>query len=134
MSNHKELIEKMKAQRKGKLLPAFEYLAEVDPDFLEAYNNMAVLNFSYPPATGRRALDAKTQELLAIALLASVHGETTPNHIRRALELGATEREVVEALEMTLPITGAAGMEFGLSHLMAIRAGHPISDEGSRGH
>jgi alkylhydroperoxidase/carboxymuconolactone decarboxylase family protein YurZ len=112
----------MRAQRKGKLLPAFEYLAGVDPDFLEAYNNLAVLNFSYPPAAGSRALEPKIQELIAIALLASVHGETTRHHIRRALELGATEREIVEALEMTLQITGAAGMEFGLSQLMALKA------------
>ena len=29
------LIEQMKAQRGGKLWPAFEYVARIDPDFLE---------------------------------------------------------------------------------------------------
>jgi alkylhydroperoxidase/carboxymuconolactone decarboxylase family protein YurZ len=121
MIDANELVQKMRAQRKGKLLPAFEYLARIDPELLEAYNGLAVLNFNYPPADSR-ALDARTKELIAIPLLASVHGDTTRNHIRRAMELGVTEREIVEALGMAMQVTGAAAMEFGLSQLMAVMA------------
>ena len=122
MTDANELLQTMRAQRRGRLVPAFEFLAGIDPDLLEAYNNLTVLNFSYPPATESRVLEAKIKELIAIALLASVHGDTTRLHIRRALELGATEREIAETLGLVMQVTGAAAMEYGLSQLMAEKA------------
>jgi alkylhydroperoxidase/carboxymuconolactone decarboxylase family protein YurZ len=118
--NPAELIEKMRAQRGGRLHRIFEYLGSIDSEFLEAYNDLAILNFNYAEAAAGRALDAKVKELIAVALLAAVRGNTTRHHLRRALELGATRREIVEALEMAMHITGAPSLEFGLAELMAL--------------
>jgi alkylhydroperoxidase/carboxymuconolactone decarboxylase family protein YurZ len=115
-----ELLERMRAQRNGRLHRCFEYLGSIDPEFLDAYNGVALLNFNYAEAAPGRALDARMKELIAIALLAAVRGNTTRHHIRRALELGATRREIVESLEMAMHITGAPSLEFGLAEMMAL--------------
>jgi alkylhydroperoxidase/carboxymuconolactone decarboxylase family protein YurZ len=120
MTNPKGLMITMRRQRKGELHSVFTYLAKVDPRFLKAYNNLAVLNFNYGRAAKERAIPAKVKELIAVALLAAVRGGTTREHIQKALSRGASKREVVEALEMSMHITGAPSLEFGLSQLMAL--------------
>jgi len=110
----------MRRQRNGSVHRVFEYLDDVDGEFLKAYNELALLNFNYAEAARDRAIDAKTKELIAVALLASVHGNTTRQHIKRALALGASKREVVEALEVSMHITGAPSLEYGLSEMMAL--------------
>ena len=118
-----KLVAKMKRQRQGHLHPVFAYLDGIDPEFLKAYNEVAVVNFNYGNAGRRRALSAKMKELIAVALLAAVRGSTTRQHIRRALDQGASKREIVEALEMAMHITGAPALEFGLSQLMELESG-----------
>ena len=120
MKKESSLLTRMRRQRNGSVHPVFEYLADIDPEFLTAYNELAVLNFNYGERAKGRALSAKTKELLAAALLASVRGDTTQQHIRKALSLGASRREVAEALEMSLHITGAPSLEFGLRLLMEL--------------
>jgi len=115
-----ELLEKMRRQRGGDSPRFFEYLASIDAEFLDVYNELALRNFNYADGAVNRTLDTKTKELIAIALLVSVHGNTTRQHMQRALALGATKREIVEALEMALHITGAPSLEFGLTELMAL--------------
>ena len=120
MKKLSKLPAKMRRQRKGNLHRVFEYLDGVDREFLQAYNELAVLNFNYAEGAKGRALTAKVKELIAVALLASVRGDTTREHIQRAMALGASKREVVEALEMSMHITGAPSLEFGVTHLMAL--------------
>jgi len=57
----------------------------------------------------------RPKELIAVALLAAIRGSTTRQHIKRALALGASKREVVEALELSMHITGAPSLHYGLS-------------------
>ena len=120
MKTDNRLLTKMRRQRKGQLHPVFEYLDGIDPEFLAAYNGLAVLNFNYGKAPQGRELSAKMKELIAVALLAAVRGETTRQHIQKALAHGASKREVVEALEMSMHITGAPSLEFGLARMMEI--------------
>ncbi len=110
----------MRRQRKGALHPVFLYLDKEDRQFLKAYNNLAVLNFNYGSAAEGRALPAKIKELIAVALLAAVRGDTTRDHMRKAMFHGASRREIIEALEMSLHITGAPSLQFGLTQLMSI--------------
>ncbi|MCC6344655.1 MAG: carboxymuconolactone decarboxylase family protein [Bryobacterales bacterium] len=120
MNTSKDVLTKMRIQRKGKVHPAFVYLDGIDRPFLEAYNSLAVLNFAYGREAKGRAMPAKIKELIAIALLAAVRGDTTRDHIRKAISHGASRREIVEALEMSMHITGAPSLEFGLMQLMAV--------------
>ncbi len=116
------LVERMRRQRNNHLHHVFEYLAAIDPEFLEAYNDIAVLNFNYAEAAEGRSLDVRTKELIAIALLAAVRGGTLRQHIRRAFSLGVSRRDVVEALEMAMHISGAPSLEYGLTEMMALDA------------
>lgn len=120
MTKPQKLLTTMRDQRKGDLHPAFAYLDKADRQFLKAYNNLAVLNFNYGPAAKGRALPAKVKELIAAALLAAVRGDTTRDHMRKALTHGASRREIIEALEVSMHITGAPSLEFGISQLMAL--------------
>ncbi len=107
------LIEKMKKDR-GYIYPEWEFAARSDPDFVEAYNNLyrAALNDG-------RALDAKTRELIALGILA-YRGEVDAvvAHIRRAMRLGATRQEVLEAVETAIIPGGAPTFFVGLQGIM----------------
>ena len=115
-----ELIQRMKAERGGSILPAFEFMAGIDSALLDAYDRLAVLNFNYASTESDRALSAKQKEIIAVALLAAIRGNTTSKHMERALDLGASYRELVEALGLAMHITGAPSMEFGLELLMEL--------------
>jgi len=99
---------------RGYIYPEWEFAARTDPDFVEAYNNLyrAALNDG-------QALNAKTRELVALGILAyrrDVNGVKA--HILRAMRLGATTEELLEAIETTIIPGGAPTFFVGLSALM----------------
>lgn len=103
------LIERMKKDR-GYIYPEWEFAARANPDFVEAYNNL------YRLALGDgTALNAKTREFIAIGILA-YRGEVgaVKAHILRALRLGATKQEILEAVETSLVPGGAPTYFHGL--------------------
>ena len=80
----------------GAFNPAWESIAKLDPAFLESFLTMGV----HPRLKG--ALDAKTWELIAIAVDAScthLYGPGVRRHIKGALDAGATPLEVMAVLE-----------------------------------
>jgi len=107
------LIEKMKKDR-GYIYPEWEFAARNDPDFVEAYNDLyrAALNDG-------QALDAKTRELVALGILA-FRGDVNAvkAHILRAMRLGASKQEILEAIETCIVPGGAPTFFVGLSALM----------------
>ena len=110
-----KLIEKMKEER-GYLPPVWAYMVEKDVDFMEAYNNLykRVL-------TDGKALPAKTREFIAIALLAyRGHDHAVYEHAKRAMRLGASRQELLEAIETTILAGGAPAFTTGLKALMRI--------------
>lgn len=116
MSDIKEkaeaLIAKMKKDR-GYIYPEWEFAARSDPDFVEAYNNLyrAALNDG-------QALNAKTRELIALGILAYRRDvDAVKAHILRAMRLGATQQEILEAVETTIVPGGAPAFFVGLSAL-----------------
>jgi AhpD family alkylhydroperoxidase len=110
-----ELKEAMKKER-GYVLPQWEYVAEKDVDFMEAYNNLYQCTL-----TDGKALSAKTRELIAIALL-SYRGlkDAVYEHAKRAMRLGATKQEILEAIETSIIPGGAPTFSTGLQALMRI--------------
>jgi AhpD family alkylhydroperoxidase len=110
-----KLIKKMEKER-GYVYPTWLYMVDKDVDFMEAYNNLyeRVL-------TDGKALAAKTRELIAMAILAFRGRENTVYlHAKRALKLGATKQELLEAIETTIIPGGAVTFQVGLSALMRI--------------
>jgi len=107
-----EIIRKMREKR-GYLLPEWELMARLDPDYTERYDEL------YSIVLGsERALPIKYKELLAIvALAARGEEEGIEVHIKRALRHGASIREIVEALEVGVIATGTPTFFYGLKVL-----------------
>jgi alkylhydroperoxidase/carboxymuconolactone decarboxylase family protein YurZ len=91
-----ELLERMREFR-GYVLPAHEVLAERDPEFLDGYDRM--FRRAYSPDS---ALSPAMRELLVMALdiVAGVSPEAIRTHARKAIDHGASETQVVEAVEL----------------------------------
>jgi AhpD family alkylhydroperoxidase len=76
----------------------WESFARLDPDWTER-----MVSASLAPAVSG-ALDAKTIELVQIALCASIAQLNEPGvrrHVRRALDRGASREEIVAVLQVT---------------------------------
>lgn len=81
----------------GEWNPAWDTLFVMDPAYTEKFMAMG----AHAMASG--GLDAKTRELVAIAVDAScthLYAPGVRRHVRKALKVGATPREVLSVLEM----------------------------------
>lgn len=91
----KELIERIEKER-GFILPWPRLMAERDPDYMELYHNMAMHVFHE-----KKALPLKFKEIIAVCMDALTFYERGFRaHVRNALAAGATEDEILEALEL----------------------------------
>ena len=85
-------------QQKGDWNPVWDKLAELDPDYLEAY-----LAFrSVPHREG--PLPQKYKELIMIAINAATTHLYAPGvrrHMQNAIKAGATQEEVLEVIQLT---------------------------------
>jgi 4-carboxymuconolactone decarboxylase len=97
---------------RGYIHESHKVLMANDPDFLSKYDQLyrAIL-----AEENAKALPIRMKELIVIALLAS-KGEFAPLelHIRRALKLGASSQEILEALETTMFYSGAPSLLYGI--------------------
>ncbi|MFZ0215970.1 MAG: carboxymuconolactone decarboxylase family protein [Candidatus Dormiibacterota bacterium] len=117
-----ELIRQTEAAR-GYLNPGHRSLANEDPEFLQAYNDLVGRALKH----GAREADqddlpAKYRELVVCALLA-FRGEpesAIAGHLRRAMRLGATRGEVVGAFEAAMVPGGAPTLLAGMRVLAGI--------------
>jgi AhpD family alkylhydroperoxidase len=114
-SKKNQLINRMERER-GYVYPAWRYMVDEDVDFMEAYNDL------YERALiDGKALPAKTRELVAMAILAFRGQENAVySHMKRALRLGATKQELIDAIETMLIPGGASTFHVGVSALMRI--------------
>ena len=111
----RKLLAKMEKER-GYVSLAKNYVAKIDPDFIEAYNRL----YDSGLRAGR-ALPIKTRELVAIAILAyRVRDNGVYEHMKRALRHGATKQELLEAVETTIVPGGAPTFDCGIRALMRI--------------
>ena len=94
--------------------PNWEPFAVLDPAWTEKFMAMAMA----PLASG--VLDAKTVEFIAIAVDAScthMYGPGVRNHIRKALDLGATQEEITAVLQL-VSVLGIHTMSLGAPILL----------------
>jgi AhpD family alkylhydroperoxidase len=99
---------------RGYLPDEWAYVAERDPDFWDTYNPL------YEKAlSDGKALPAKTREFIAIGVLAYIGLEQgVCRHAQRALRLGATKQELLEAVETVTVPGGSPALRAGLRGLM----------------
>ena len=101
----------------------WERMLELDPEFLKAY-----LDWSAVPWR-KNHLDAVTKELISIAVDGAATHLYEPGvrqHIRRAIELGATGQQLMETLELTSTL-GIHAMNIGVPLLLEV-----LTEEGKR--
>jgi len=68
---------------------------------------------------GRKGLDQKTKQLIYIAMKAGMGDDLAVKaHIPMAKAAGATREEVVDAILMTLTVTGIRGVVHGLPEVV----------------
>ena len=89
--------------------PNWDSFAELDPLWTEKFMDMGATPLV------RGALDARTWELIAIAIDASCTHMYAPGvrrHIQKALELGVTKEEILAVLQ-TVSVLGIHSMSLG---------------------
>ena len=94
--------------------PMWDTLAELDPDYLEAF-----LAFRAVPQTNG-PLEQKYKELIFIAInVATTHlwPSGARRHIQNALRAGATKEEILEVMQLT-SIMGIHSMAMGVPILI----------------
>ena len=111
------LLEEMMRKR-GYVYPSYRMLAEDDPEFMETYDRL------YELAMLRtRIFPEKIKELFFIAAIAARNpgdASAMKNHMKRALEKGATKEEILEALKCTLFPGGALSLLYSINALIDV--------------
>ena len=98
-------------QTRGYTLEMHRIMAEADREWATKYNDFIEATY-----TGQRLLDRKTKELLQIVVEAALRAdvEQIQAHVKVALEVGATPREILEALQSVIAPMGALAFRRGL--------------------
>lgn len=98
------------SESRGYSLPLHEVLAEHDPHVLEGYE--AMMRALY---LSKRRLDSKTKEFVYVAVLVALGAaeEHVRAHMEKAVREGATQDEVLEAVELVVPAAGVARANVG---------------------
>ena len=86
-------------QHRGYTLEMHRIMAEVDIEWAKKYGEFIEATY-----TGQRTLDRKTKELCQIVVEAALKAdvEQIQAHVRVALQEGATETEILEALQSVI--------------------------------
>ena len=115
-------LERIRARR-GYVLPLHEVLAELDPEMLRRYGDLAT-HALFGPAEGR-PMDLKTRFLVLVGVTTAVKGdrEGVEWAAVRAIENGATWKEVYEAAFMAALPAGIPAFEASCRTFREMQAG-----------
>lgn len=117
------------AEKRGYSLDYHERLGALDFDALVATNELIEAVY-----LKERALDRRTKELIFVNSLTVLRSSKAHirSHIRAALAAGASEVEVLEAMEIALPEAGVVAFQHGFEAFCEeIEAAGKLSSEGS---
>lgn len=110
-----EQFDKGLAIRNQVMGKAYTDAAFASPSALDQDVQRLLTEFGYGAVWARPGLPLETRSLITIALLAALNRpDELRHHVRGALNLGATEAEIYEALIHVLPYAGAPAMQGGL--------------------
>lgn len=104
-----DLLDSLSSAR-GYSLPLHEVLAGHDPNVLAGYEQMMRALY-----LSNRNLDGKTKEFVYVAVLVALGAaeEHIRAHMEKAVREGATQQEVLEAVELIVPAAGVARANVG---------------------
>jgi alkylhydroperoxidase/carboxymuconolactone decarboxylase family protein YurZ len=114
--DRREAVVRRGERRRGFVPYWLRTMADVDVDFLEAYERIYELT-----AIRRGKLPPKFREMIVVAAV-SISGYLPgiKDHIRRALKLGATKEEIIEVLQSAYFHTGALTLVHGMIGLIDV--------------
>jgi len=111
-----EAIVRRGERRRGFVPYWLRFMADLDVDFLEAYERIYELT-----AIRQGALPAKFRELIVCAAVAiGGYQAGLKEHVRRALRLGATKEELTEVFQSAYFHTGALTLVHGMIALIDV--------------
>ena len=114
--DRRQAVVRRGERRRGFVPYWLRTMADVDVDFLEAYERIYELT-----AIRRGRLPPKFREMIVVAAV-SIGGYLPgiKDHIRRALRLGATKEEIIEVLQSAYFHTGALTLVHGMIGLIDV--------------
>lgn len=118
----KAALDKIRDTR-GYTLPVHDYLAELDPEMLRRYGDLATYTL-FGEAEGR-PMDLKTRFLVLVGVTTAVKGDSEGVEWAaiRAMENGATWKEVYEAAFMAALPAGIPAFEASCHHFNRMKEG-----------
>lgn len=107
--NAQEYIDDM-ARKRGYVLDYHKIMARQDFEVLQAANGLVSAAY-----LNERTLDRRTKELIFIVSLTVMRASKghIQSHIKVALDLGVSPREILEAIEIALPEAGIVAFQVG---------------------
>lgn len=110
------------AERRGSVLGVHPLMAELDPDFLDLFDEMYVHTLGYKPID-EGSIPAMYRELICACACAIVAApeSTIARHLRRAYELGLTEQQAIEGFHSLLIPVGGLPIAAALRAMIALR-------------
>jgi alkylhydroperoxidase/carboxymuconolactone decarboxylase family protein YurZ len=121
-------LDKIREVR-GYTLPVHDYLAELDPEMLKRYGNLASYAL-FGEAEGR-PMDLKTRFLVLVGVTTAVKGdhEGVEWAAARAVQNGATWKEVYEAAFMAALPAGIPAFESACHTFNRMKKGEGLVDQ-----
>ncbi|NPD21482.1 carboxymuconolactone decarboxylase family protein [Alterinioella nitratireducens] len=111
------------AQRRGHVWPLHHLMAELDPGFLDIFDEAYIHTLGFGAETTPGSLQAKYRELICACACAMspVPTEVTAHHLERAYALGLTEKEAMEGFHALLIPAGGIALSNGARAMLAVR-------------
>lgn len=89
-------------------------MKKANPEILTAFQGMRISNHT------KQALDAKTRELMAVAVAVALHCKgCIASHVAHAKKLGATSEEIGAAVGVAMSISAGSAYTYGIDALHA---------------
>ncbi|SMF90062.1 Uncharacterized conserved protein YurZ, alkylhydroperoxidase/carboxymuconolactone decarboxylase family [Azospirillum oryzae] len=110
-------------ERRGHVWPLHELMAELDPGFLDVFDEAYCRTLGFEPAPTEGSLDVKYRELICACAcaMAPVPIEVTIHHLERAYKAGLTEREAIQGFHALLIPAGGIALSNGVRAMLKMR-------------
>jgi alkylhydroperoxidase/carboxymuconolactone decarboxylase family protein YurZ len=117
-----EILERIQAKR-GHVWPLHHLMAELDPGFLDLFDESYRYTLGFDAIPREGALDVKYRELICACActMEPVPIEVMVHHLKRAFEAGLTELEAIQGFQALLIPAGGVAVSNGVRALMRYR-------------
>lgn len=101
---------------RGELMGAIGEIATLNPDLMKGHDRLAA------SATAAKALDAKTRELIALAVAVTTRCDgCIAVHTQAARDAGASKEELMEALTVAIALNAGAALVYSARAMDAFK-------------